>query len=293
MSGVMRSFLMVCCLTAVYTISTAQALTSLNENFNASCATSSFPVGWIKYNPIPATVPLGQWGCTAVNGKGSTPGMQCTGYYSAAYHLDTSLLVTPLLNVSSYSGNVYLQFDSKTTNVHLGSRLRIMKAAFPDSTFVVSSLDTEITGFMSPVITNGDSSDWVTHYVDLTRFKSTGDFYLAFMYTSPSTSANVWYLDNIRTTTTSEVTDISAGHIQLSVVGNSEPGRITVSFSVPEPGQYWFSVTDILGREVSRQKIYTSGGPVFRSFYVDFMKGMFFLRMCNESYFGCAKVVVR
>src|SRR5579872_386622 len=163
----------------------AQSVTSLAENFNVACVTSSgYPTYWLKYNPIPGTASAGgAWTCTPTDGRPTTtgsptPGIMCTSVYgtpSPIYNLDTSYLITPLLYLHSYAtGHVYLHFDSKVSNITLGGRLHIIKAT--DSNFH-SLTDTDITASATPVIGNsGDSSNWVTHEIDLTRYEGIGVF---------------------------------------------------------------------------------------------------------------------
>src|ERR1043165_853076 len=102
--------------------------TSLNENFNTGCPTgTSDPNGWHTYNIIPGTSE-GSWKCYPTAGKDGTPGITCSGLYGSplTYHLDTSVLVSPPMDLSGYSGTIYVNFDSKTTNYSLGSKIQIV-----------------------------------------------------------------------------------------------------------------------------------------------------------------------
>lgn len=285
-------------LTFVFVIGTisvadAQAVGSLSENFNVSCASASgFPSNWLRYNPIISTKPLGEWTCGPVTGRSGTPGIQCTGYYSSAYHLDTSFLITPLLNVSSYSGRVYLQFDSKTTSVHLGDRLSVILAHSPDSNVRNNSMDSNLTTSMLPVISNSDSSDWVTHVIDLTGFKGFGDFSLAFRYTSTATAGNIWYLDNISLTTNNMVEDPDRENINVTVLGNPAYGKVKISFPA-SPGTYKLSVRDILGRTVLTDLIDANSAREIYSIKQELEPGIYFIKIENEYSFGITKLVIQ
>ena len=100
------------------------AVDTLREAFTTSdCPAGSHSLtDWLVVNPISGTSPAGAWTCTATDGRYGTPGMECTGYYGGSYNLDTSYLITPLLDLSSYQ-RAFLHFDSKTDLWASGSRL--------------------------------------------------------------------------------------------------------------------------------------------------------------------------
>ncbi len=242
-------------LCSLFTLSIAGAHaqeSSLHENFDVSCALSSgFPAGWIEYNPVTGTTPSGQWTCGPDNGNGGTPGILCTGVYSSGYHLDTSYLITPLLNLSSYTGHVFLRFDTKTTNIHLGGRFSVIEAPPDTALSHLAANDTDISSGILPVIGSGDSSGWVTHEVDLTHYEGSGDFYIAFRYVSANTTGSAWYLDNVNTTTSSlEVAAIEKSMLPVTVIGNSTSSQITLSYSTEYAGAYQLAMYDIMGRKV-------------------------------------------
>jgi hypothetical protein len=272
----------------------AQAVGNLSENFDVSCAGGTgFPAHWLRYNPIGTTIPQGQWNCGADIGNGGTPGMQCTGYYSSAYHLDTAYLLTPLLNLSTYSGKVYLQFDTKTSKVHSGARFTAVRAQYPDSTLHYSSLDSELTSFMSPVVSDQDSSDWVTHFIDLTSFKGSGDMYVAFRYTSTASSGSIWYLDNVRTTTTNGIVGKSNINRPLTVIGTSTTNQCKVSFSSTQAADAVLSIFDMVGKMVHQETISMSVGEQEHIiYYSGFRPGTYLVKMDSGNTFGVARMVI-
>src|SRR5665213_870884 len=82
-------------------------------------------------------------------------------YFCGRYHLDTSFLITPLIDLSGYT-TVFLQFDTKTSKIVLGAQfsVEIVHAPVNPDSFGVTVLAE------SPVFGSDDSSRWVTHVVD-------------------------------------------------------------------------------------------------------------------------------
>jgi hypothetical protein len=268
---------------------------SLSENFDVKCVTSTEPGGaWFIYNPPSTGASLGRWNCTSTNGKGGTPAVQCSGYYSGAYHLDTSYLFTPPLNLAASTGNVYLQFDSKTQNIHLGGRLEVLTAPFGDTSYQSYS-DSNITYKLSPVISNLDSSNWVTHQVDITDYKTLGNFYVIFRYTSTNTTGTIWYIDNINTTSTrlnNNVGKIIEERLPVSVVSSSAD-EIIFSLTAPAPGLYDLRLYDIVGRERYSQQLKVEPGNHNYTIKPGGMRpGMNILKISNEDQVGITKIMI-
>lgn len=276
----------------------AQPVTSLFENFNAACAvTYGLPSGWMKYNPMSATVPNGEWTCTPSDGRpasgGSpTPGIQCSGIWSSTYHLDTSYLITPLLDFSSYSGSVFLRFDTKTTNIYLGGELHLIKSI---DTIIGSPSDSDFSSFMMPVIGVGDSSDWVTHEIDLTTHAHTGMFYLAFRYTSLNTTGSIWYLDNVSTSSTSLfVHPVISNNIPVSIVGSASRTHVDIAFTSNGAATYSIGLYDMLGRQIFSSDLKAHGGAETYSISnIDLVPGMYFVKMANGNVYGATKILIR
>jgi hypothetical protein len=274
-----------------------QAVSSLSENFNGACASvSGYPTGWVRYNPIGATIPSGVWTCAPSGGRSGTPGISCTGTYSATYNVDTAFLVSPLLNFHGFS-HVYLSFDSKTTNIHLGGKLAILINGSPDSMSSIPVLDTDITGTVYPVFGNSDSSDWVTHHVDLSSHISSGNFYIAFRYTSNTSGGSIWFLDNINTSTAQiwlDVPGITNDILPIRVIGNSASDHIAISYNSSTTGQYKLALYDMMGRELYTDIINAhSGAANYTINNVNLHPGMYFIKMFNNTSYGVTKVMIQ
>ena len=280
-------------------LSAGAQISSLNEDFDVACATALFPSsdGWMVINPVPGTNPPGAWNCTSTNGRPNTlgsptPGVQCTGTYSSAYHLDTSFFVTPLLNVSSYTGHVYLRFDTKKDNIVLGGKLSVMTH---DSALSSPYYDLGIGGLVTPPFGDADSLNWVTHQADITNYKDSGSFYLAFRYTSATTYGTAWYLDNIKLTTIPlSVGRISKDILPLTVTGNSTYSQITLSYTIGTAGKYHIAIYDMVGRRVyDEQVVANSGTASYVIKGLDLHPGMYCIKIGNENTYGTTKLMIQ
>lgn len=274
--------------------------TSLTEDFNMKCATGSgVPSGWQFYNPIPSTVPDGRWQCGVAFGRSSTPGISCSGLYGSplTYHLDTSIIITPSLNLSGYAGNIYLNFDTKTTAINLGAKMQIVYTF--DTTDSLLSTATDITAAMMPVFSNDNVTDWVTHQVNLTPFKNIVPLYIGFRYTSAAgTTGNRWYLDNIQTTTTELILsvnpEINAATSPISFSGSITDHNLTLSCHNSYPATYTFQLLDITGRVIHTQNLAIPSGTSTHNFTsLPVASGIYIARLFNENTQAKAKILSR
>lgn len=276
--------------------------TSLSENFNAGCpAGAGGPAGWNVYNIVPGTSE-GSWKCYPSAGRAGTPGITCSGLFGdpLIYHLDTSILVSPKLDFSNYPGSIYINFDSKTTNFSMGSKIGIYVSQ--DSTMGAdASISSPIYGIeeadaMSPVFGSGDETDWVTHHANLTSFKHVVPLYVGFRYVSAAgINGSRWFLDNINSTTTpyTAVSDINGSVESLSFTGASEGGKLTLSCFAPVKGNYTLSVYDLAGRVVHTQQLLLQTGHSFQTVQGhNLANGLYILKMANESSFSTTKVYI-
>ena len=286
------------CLTVLFALAAhAQAVTYLSENFNTSCVTTGdhYPAGWSFYNKIPTTVGTpGQWGCGPTDGKGGQPCMECTGYYSTTYNIDTAFLLTPLLDIGGYTGNVYLNFDTKVSYLYTGIEFSVFASA--DSTSFDTTLShlQDFTDSVRPFFGVPDSSDWVTHQLNITSLKGTL-FYICFRYASPTGYGSIWYLDNINTTTTPlGVKNTANEKLPLTIVGNPTSGNISFSCSIGTADVYDIALYDITGRCISNEKAnFSSGTTTHHISNLNLAAGMYFLKVGNEKTYGATKLVVQ
>ncbi len=281
-----------------FSVQTYAQLTSLNEDFNSTCpAGDHSPGNWHIFNSIPSTMPLGEWTCDPSYGRSGSPGISCTGYYgspTATTHVDTSLLISPQLDLSGYSGTIYVNFDTKTTKFALGAKLQILVSdttAFDstggDSTFTVAERN---------IFDATDSADWVTHQADLTPYKNLSHFYIGFRFISAisTTTASRWYLDNIHTTTAYlSVSNLQDKTQSISILGNSSPDMISVSCNASASGTYDLALYDLVGRRLYYERVNVVAGN--NTFHIKDLRlpgGMYIVKMASESWSGAAKAIV-
>ena len=281
-------------ISVVIVFHTGAQVTSLKENFDVSCVTGSgLPVGWVDFNPISGTDPLGAWHCTSANGRDGSPGMMCTGVYNSMYNLDTAYLRTPLLNLSGYTDSIFLRFDLKTSRVQLGGKLEVILNF--DTTSISSSTDSNVTYRAKPALGINDSFTWVTHQIDLTPYKGFHNFFVGFRYTSGTTNGSVWYIDNINTTTVSlNVPTFIKGENPLTIVGNSTSDKIRYTFSTLINSNYYLSLYDMVGREVFHQNMNISAGTTTNSIEgLNLRPGIYYMKVGNGDLSSVARVSIR
>ncbi len=273
------------------------AVTTLHENFDVACVyTTGFATNWMSFNPIASTSPQGAWTCNPQDGNFGTPGMECTGVWSADFHLDTSYLITPKLDLSGYTDSVFLRFDLKTTKVYLGAKLSVVHTDNPPPFSDTTHFDSTHTySEMTPAISTNDSSNWVTHQINITALKTMTPLYLTFMYTSPATSGSIWYLDNVEITTSSmvDIHNIPNQYMPLTVIGNSKKNEINIAFSTPSLATCDLSIFDMLGKCVHSEKINSSAGEQHYAIHgLDLQSGLYCIKLGNEYNYGVAKVMI-
>lgn len=276
----------------------AQSFTTINEDFNSSCITTTgFVHYWSTFNPSSTPSANGEWQCAPGQGRGETNGVSCTSFIGGNSHLDTSYFITPLLDLSGYS-KVYLRFDDKVSVAHSGGRLAIGRV---DSDFVARGgtpiNDSDLTDSVAPLITNtGVSSDWMRHQIDLTPYKNIVPFSLAFRYTGTTTSQSTWYLDNINIDTASlvEVQHISKTEMPLKVIGACTTSEITISYTANAAGSYNLTLYDMMGREVHNEQLNTNAGTyTYKLGNLNLLPGIYLVKMGNGLGYGTVSVVVR
>ncbi len=267
--------------------------TSLNENFNSSFCLgqgmNNYPGNWQEQNFLSLADSLA-WHCTPTNGENGTGGMYCSDFYNSTVHPDTAYLITPPLDIQGYTGNVYMQFDTKTNNFNSGALLGFMVSN--DS--VLNNADSTVPP--SNPLSAADQVGWVTHQVDITYYKSFTTFYFAFRYsTSTMPLASIWYLDNVLITGTPlDVSNVSKGMIPITVIGWSTPDQIKISYKTSENGIYDLTIYDLLGREVYKQSLNVqSNNSNYTITGLNLHSGMYILKIGNGTTYGVAKTIIQ
>ncbi len=278
----------------------AQTVSSLSETFNASCATTgnNYPLYWTEWNVIPPVNALA-WTCTPAGGRDATPGIVCNSHIGGTHYMDTAWLFTPRLDLSAFPDSVYLRFDSRYDIS--GARMQIVYNPTYDTTGLNPNDSVYLHGFMdlstanrvAPVIGPDDSAGWVTHYVNLTSFKSV-PLYVAFRYVSTTTAGGAWTIDNVFLTPWGlNVTDVSKHSMKLSVIGGSTTSKISFAGDYPNAGNYNVYLYDGMGREVRKETFFMGSGLGTHSLNdLSLTPGIYFLKVGDiNTYSTCSAIV--
>ena len=275
-------------------------VSTLSENFDVACITSSgMATDWFYYNPIPTTNPQGAWSCAPSVGRDASNCVICTGTYSGHYHVDTSYLLTPVLDITGYSDHVYLNFDTKTTALApSGDTLAIELTNYIDSPMTDSASFINLSDSTTPLIGNSDVSGWVTHQIDITHYKIFSRFRIAFRYTSPNTSGNEWFLDNVNISTRSlaslHIVNLDQQDIRFRVVGLSTPDKIALAYSAAQTCEGYLALYDMMGREVYKENITLAAGQNTHTINdLGLVPGMYVIKLGNAVAYSVAKVMIQ
>jgi hypothetical protein len=294
----MKKTILLSCLCLTFLSGRGQ-VTSLNENMNTTCPSGAYsPTGWMTFNPISTSDYRGKWTCDLPGGRSGTPGISCSGLYGSplTYHLDTSILVSPPMNLSSNT-TIYINFDTKTTNFNLGAKLEMLISADSTMGTDTATIDTftvyNKTTAMTPLFDNSDESDWVTHQVDITAYKDIVPLYVGFRYSSAAgSSGSRWYLDNINTTTIPlDVSRLPLRSSGFTVAGSANNGKMNLICHSPASGDYNLSVYDIAGRLIHQQELHLTAGQNSNIINgISLTPGIYVVKMGNESTFATARI---
>lgn len=293
------------CLFILLSLATQGQVTSLSNDFDASCGISTgFPTGWQRYDPIlPGTYPEGTWRCAPDGGRGNgtavtTNGLTCTGVWGGSYHLDTSYLITPRLDLTGYYPRAYLYFDTKVDSIAIiaGGKLSVLYT-IDTSTIPSNFVYVDSTNNVRPSLNTPGFSGWTTRVTSLSHFVYPGaaPFFISFRYTSPSTAGSQWFLDNVYISGDQlSVSDPDRTILPVTVVGNSTTSHVALSLRPAAAGTYKLGIYDLTGRELYIENVWLEARHVMHNIdNVHLVPGMYFVKIGNGSGFGSTKFVVQ
>ncbi len=269
-------------------------VTSLDEHFNTFCAVlgENYPAYWSEYDIY--ADPLIAWTCAPSEGRGGTPGIGCNNYDGTTYYVDTAWLFTPQLNLSYYTGSIYLNFDTKFTSD--AARLSVLvsntylSGALPDT----GQTWNDITSACTPVLNDAGDAEWETHQVDLTPYAGS-PLFVAFRYSADVIGSGQWLIDNVITTqAVLGVQAIDKKILPLCVIGSCTKGQMTLSYSAPAAGNYNLTIYDITGRKVHSEDMEAHAGA--NSCVIDGLtlaSGVYLVKIGNGDIYGTAKAIVQ
>lgn len=278
-------------------------VSTLSENFDVACATTPGTLStWFVYNPASTNYGSsdGRWNCDPLHGRKNdagtlTPGMTCTGVWGSAFHLDTSVLITPFLDLKSYT-HAYLHFDTRADTILSGLEMSVLISR--DSMFPYSFdnyFDT--TNVMNPPFSISDTGNWITHEIDLSYWcgPSKPPVYFAFQYTSSATTGSFWRIDNVNISLNRlDVANIDKRNIPLTILGSSTDNEIKIAFGNKMAGDIQLGICDMLGRTVYQEKITTwenDGTHIISG--LGLTPGMYIVKAIGENAFGTTKVLIQ
>lgn len=272
-------------LLALHCYAQGPTYTSLNENFDVSCASSNgFPVAWYQY----AVSGSQSWVCAPGSGINNTPCMSINDY-TTHHNADTVWLITPRLDLRTYD-KVYLNFFDKYSRS--GDTLDVYVTNQYDNGGYPLCDSCSWTEIEIPF--SQDDTDWRMHQIDLTPYNAK-PLYVAFKYTSSATEGSIWYIDSVFTTgIPAAVSSISKQELPLTVVGIPNSNSIDLEYTLPVAGTYTLNLFDITGRCVITQR-FTDVAGVHRTNLKDvyLSPGMYIVRLGNDRFSGFAKAAVQ
>ncbi len=187
--------------------------TTLHENFT-TCI-SSFPTGWQQYSVIGTDV----WSCTTAGESGN--GVQMSGYSSGNNNTNEDWLISPQLNLNSFI-NPFLSFWSRTK--YAGAFMQVLIS----NNYIGAGNPNSATWTVLPATLPLSNSDFwlLSEQINLTAFKNQ-PLFLAFKYTSTTTAAATWKVDEINVSEGALTTPDKFINVGQCAAGNSSTGVAT------------------------------------------------------------------
>lgn len=258
------------------------AITMLNETFT-NCIDPNFGL-FSAYSELGGQ----DWRCTTF-GHNDSNAVQINGYAGGAPRDNVDWLISPPLDFSNMLRPV-LDFWSK---------LR-----FPANTTKELLISTNYSGTGSPTaaswqavqINNWNALDttWKQFTnTDLTSYKS-GIFHIAFKYTSDTTDADEWSLDDIVVTDKpSSTSSFAASDLLVQVLGDVH-GDLNLQSLSSQDRKLNFSIRDMAGRVITRGNLNVISGQQKHSLQIaNLNSGMYFINISDDRARTSLKFIVK
>ena len=210
----MKSLVILFTLISLNFVGNAQ-LTSLHEDF--STCIGSFPTNWSTYN----VTGTDSWQCSSSGYIGR--GTQMSGYSSGSNHVNEDWLISPLLNLSSYS-NPLLSFWCRTK--YAGPIMQVLI-----STNYSGAGDPTIASWSSlgAILPTVNSDVWfLSDNINLQAYISQ-PCYIAFKYSSTSSAAATWKVDEV---------NINDGSLTITRMFINTGQAASGQWTTPKPFQF-------------------------------------------------------
>lgn len=258
--------------------------TSINETFDAACATNNLPMGWTRENVIGANQ---QWGCSG--GVNPNKYVQMNGFAAAANNDNEDWLITPGIDLSA-STNPTLFFRAQRrfnliNNVSVLYSTNYSGAGNPN-TATWTNLNVNFN--------NLDTAVWSTFSAPLMVGNPT---YVAFKYNCTATAADCgqWRIDSVVVTSTTSILSVKGNNqMPVSVLGASSATNINVGFVMDKAAIVATEIYDLNGRLIYRKEVQTINGTNRVALTPSFLpSGMYIVRVVNGNEYGVAKAIIQ
>ena len=257
------------------------AITSLNESFTG-CQDPNF--GVFKAH---SAVGGQNWRCTTF-GHNDSNAVYMNGYAGSPQD-NEDWLVSPPLDFSLMT----------TPHLHFWSKLR-----FPANTTKEFMVSTNYSGLGNPTLAtwtpiqvnnwSGLDTTWKWFLnTDLTQYKGS-NFHIAFKYTSDTTAADEWTLDDIMVTDGPlSISTFSANDLSVRVLGAAN-SNLNIQTQSAHTRKLNYSILDMTGRVISKGMFNVIQGKQNHSFNTSALNsGMYFLSLNNEQAKTTVKFLIK
>ncbi len=262
-------------------------LTSLNEKFDASCATGNLPAGWSRQNVVGAGQ---QWGCYETPLASGNFVMRINGF-SGGNNANEDWLITPKLDVSANATpTLYFKLWKRFT----GDEVAVLLSHNYDGTSVPSTATW--TNLNTIGTSPADTSFYKLFTQSLTAEKAT-PFFLAFKYISTTTNGYDARLDSVVVTNgTTGIASVGSRNntIGVKVLGIATSSNINIAFDLENAAPLQVGMYDLAGREVYHTA-YTGakGSNKLNLQPQSVQSGMYIIRVSNGKEQGIARTFIQ
>lgn len=256
-------------------------VTTINENFEAACANSSLPSGWQKFSITGAQ----QWNCNTTSGNAS---LQINGFASSMNNENEDWLTTPRIQPAATTTLLRFALWKRFA----GPELQVLSSTNWDGVSSPTSASwTPLT--ISPAFAATDTAVWkdFAH----TMLTPSGNFYIAFKYTSTISAAYQMRLDSVTLVQYSNgFRNAAHSSLPVTVLGQPTSDNISLAFITEKSGALQLSVTDLSGRVMVQYSVTVGSGAQRLSISgLSLPAGLYLVRLGNGEVFGVTKALVR
>lgn len=258
------------------------AITSLNETFTG-CIDPNF--GVFKAH---SAVGAQNWRCTTF-GHNDSNAVRMNGYSGGSANDNEDWLVSPPLDFSLMTA----------PHLHFWSKLR-----FPASTVKELMVSTNYTGLGDPTLASWSAiqiNNWAALdttwkqflNADLTSYKGS-NFHIAFKYTSDTTAADEWSIDDILVTDGPlSISTFAASDLRVLVLGDVNTS-LNIQTTSASNRVLDYSIADMTGRKISQGRLNIANGKQLHNLSTSSLQsGIYFLNLNNDLARKTVKFIVK